>query len=836
MFAAGPMMELRALGLTPGGPRTVVDHYPATREGLRRMAEDACKYSPRAEGVYFVVNPVRDDLLTPAKDVDVLKRAWLYVDVDPIRPVGPATDAEKQSAWIVAQSLRDALSARGWPAPIVVDSGNGYHLYYRVDLPAEDGGLVARVLARLAAEFDTPDAKVDTVVANASRVAKVPGTLARKGEESPGRPYRASYVLEAYGSMEVVPEALLRDLGGEEPAPAPEPAEAAPKRPTGTRVPGAPTGPLTVEQRAALYLAKVDPAVSGEGGHKTAFRAAMVGPAFDLPQDVAARLFEELYNPRCVPPWSPREVAHKVAEAYKVEQRRGWLLEASRPTSAPSPAPAPEPTEPAPVASSPAQLAAATPPAPEPLDAVLARKMRTDMGNGERFVARHGRDVRYCKPWGDWLVWDGRRYALDETNAVHRLAKDTARRILVEAATIADDDERKRHVEHAVNTQGKSRIDAMTAMAATEPGIPILPGEMNQCGWLLNCLNGTVDLRTGELRPHDRADLLTQLCEVEFDPDAKCPQWEATLDLFFAGDKALIAYWQRICGYALVGLVRDHVMPVAYGDGSNGKSTILGTVQDVLGPSYAMKAPPAMLMAKTHDSHPTDRADLYGKRLVIAIETEAGRRLDETMVKELTGGDRIRARRMRENFWEFSPSHTIIMATNHKPVVKGTDNGVWRRLRLIPFAVKVEGETADTSMPEKLRAEFPGILAWCVRGCLAWQEVGLNEPAVVKQATAAYRSEQDVVGLFLDERAILSPGLRTRCNAFFEAYKSWAEAAGERPMTMRAFGQAMKERGIEVKTSNGKWYLGVGLKVVDSSPYGRDEEWADSEAALVAYR
>ncbi|AMV41064.1 phage/plasmid primase, P4 family [Planctomyces sp. SH-PL62] len=516
----------------------------------------------------------------------------------------------------------------------------------------------------------------------------------------------------------------------------------------------------------------------------------MIGPGFDLAPDVAFRLLMDEYNPRCVPPWTEREIRHKVDQAYKAEGRRGWLLGAGE--------------------SRPGQGAGGADGA-ESLDAVLARKMRTDMGNGERFAVRYGGDVRYCNPWGDWIVWDGKRYAVDRTGAVQRLAKETARKILVEAARL-DGDERKRHADHAIASQSKARIDAMIAMAATEPGIPILPEEMNRDGWVLNCENGTIDLRTGALRPHDRADLITQLCPVAFDPDAKCPQWEATLNLFFAGNQALIAYWQRVCGYALLGVVRDHVMPVCYGDGSNGKSTILGTLQDVLGTCYAMKAPPAMLMAKSHETHPTDRADLFGKRFVVAIETESGRRLDEVMVKELTGGDRIRARRMREDFWEFSPSHTIVMATNHKPVVKGTDNGVWRRVRLIPFSVRVDGEAADPEMPEKLRAEFPGILAWCVRGCLAWQEVGLNEPDVVTRATAEYRSEQDVMGLFLEERAVLDPSMRTRCGQVFEAYKAWAESGGERPMTMRTFGQAMRERGIETVKSSSLWYVGVGLK------------------------
>jgi putative DNA primase/helicase len=452
---------------------------------------------------------------------------------------------------------------------------------------------------------------------------------------------------------------------------------------------------------------------------------------------------------------------------------------------------------------------------PREIDARLAKEMRTDMGNGARLASRAGGRLRYCKPWEKWLVWDGRRYALDTTMAADRMAKEAARMMFAEAATIEDDGKRGQHVEHAKASQSRGRLKAMLEMAASEPGVPILVDEMDRDGWLLNVANGTIDLKTGRLKPHDQADVLTQLCPVEYDAHAKCPLWESTLELFFAGDPKLIAYWQRVCGYALTGVIRDHVMPVAYGQGSNGKSTILGTLMEMLGPDYAMKAPPDMLMAKAHDSHPTDKADLFRKRLVVAIETAEGRRLDETMVKELTGGDRVRARRMREDYWEFSPTHTLIMATNHRPTIRGTDNGIWRRLKLVPFTVKVDGGRDDKRMSEKLRAEFPGILAWCVRGCLAWQEIGLQEPESVAEATADYREEQDVIGGFLADRTLMDPSTRTRCNKVYEAYKAWAEAAGERVISLSDFGKRIGDRGIGKSKSNGWWYIGVGLKQAD---------------------
>jgi P4 family phage/plasmid primase-like protien len=435
----------------------------------------------------------------------------------------------------------------------------------------------------------------------------------------------------------------------------------------------------------------------------------------------------------------------------------------------------------------------------------------TDLGNAERLVARHGADLRFCHPWGRWLVWDGRRWALDVTGAARRRAKETVRQIFAEAAEEEHPDRREAIVKHAFASEKRDRIAALLALAESEEDVPILPDDMDRDGWAFNCRNGTLDLRTGELRPHRREDLITKICPHHYDPAADCPAWTATLKLFFAGNAGLIDYWQRVCGCAMAGVVRDHILPVAYGTGSNGKSTILGALLEVFGLDYAMKAPPDMFMAKKTDSHPTDRADLFGKRLVVAIETEAGRRLNEVMVKELTGGDRVRARRMREDFWEFSPTHTLIMGTNHKPGVRGTDNGIWRRMRLIPFAVSIGDDEADKSMPEKLRRESPGILAWCVRGCLAWQARGLDAPKEVTAATADYRKQQDLIGAFLDECTARGPNYRVKSGDLYQRYCNWAKDGNERVVSLTVFGLAIQERGFERKASNGVWYLGLGL-------------------------
>jgi putative DNA primase/helicase len=217
-------------------------------------------------------------------------------------------------------------------------------------------------------------------------------------------------------------------------------------------------------------------------------------------------------------------------------------------------------------------------------------------------------------------------------------------------------------------------------------------------------------------------------------------------------------------------------------------------------------------MTKKAEGHPTELADLFGKRLVIAIETAEGGRLDEVRIKELTGGDSVRARRMREDFWEFKPTHTLIMATNHKPVVRGTDMAIWRRLKLIPFTVTMADADADVAMPEKLKAELPGILSWCVRGCLAWQARGLDAPEEVTEATTTYRREQDVLGLFLAERTLKDTNYRVKAGELYAEYKTWAENGSERVMTNTAFALALNELGFKKVKSSGNWYIGLGLR------------------------
>lgn len=439
----------------------------------------------------------------------------------------------------------------------------------------------------------------------------------------------------------------------------------------------------------------------------------------------------------------------------------------------------------------------------------------TDYGNAERLVGHHGRDLRYVYAWDKWLVWTGRVWRVDDTGEVERRAKDTVRRIYQEAANAEDADARKALANHAKSSEAKGRIEAMISLARSEAGIAVTPEELDADPWALNVPNGTLDLRTGELRDHRREDLITKMVPVEYDPDATAPTFEAFLERILPGEE-LRGFVQRAKGYSATGDTSEQCMFINHGPGANGKSTLEEVCQAALG-DYAMRTPTEMLLTKRPGGIPNDVARLKGARFAAASETEEGRRLAESLVKDLTGQDTISARFMRGEFFDFKPTHKLWLSTNHKPEIRGTDNAIWRRIRLIPFNVTIPKQEQDRKLPERLRAELPGILAWIVRGALEWQREGLRPPDEVRRATGRYRAEMDVIAAFIDEECIVAEHATASAKALYSAYKAWCEENGERPESQRRFGGRLKERGFEsgrITTGARKgaveWY-GIGL-------------------------
>lgn len=436
----------------------------------------------------------------------------------------------------------------------------------------------------------------------------------------------------------------------------------------------------------------------------------------------------------------------------------------------------------------------------------------TDYGNSQRLVARYGHSLRYCHPWNKWLAWDGARWRLDDTGAVWRCAKNTARGIFREAAEANNQDLAKALGKHAVRSQGEARLAAMIKLAESEPSIPVLPDHLDADPWLLCVQNGVLDLRTGELMDHDRDLLLTKIAPIAYDADARCPTWERFVQQVLGSNQPLIKFVQRAIGYSLTGSTRERVLFFLYGTGSNGKSTLIETIRTLMG-DYAQRTPTETLLAKRENAIPNDVARLRGARFVSAVETEEGKRLAEALVKDLTGGDTIAARFMRGEWFDFKPSFKLWLGTNHKPVIKGTDNAIWNRIRLVPFTVTIPEDQQDKDLLNKLRAELSGILTWAVEGCLAWQGGSLGLPDEVRAATESYRAEQDVLAAFLQDSCVIDQHASVSAKALYEAYKRWCDDTGEHAASQRRVGSSLSERGL-VRVHEKAGWTWRGLRVV----------------------
>jgi putative DNA primase/helicase len=443
----------------------------------------------------------------------------------------------------------------------------------------------------------------------------------------------------------------------------------------------------------------------------------------------------------------------------------------------------------------------------------------TDYGNAQRLVRWHGENLRHCYQFGAWLAWTGTHWTPDPA-AAERFAKDTVLRIYQEVGSLADARDRGVLHRHAVVSEQAPRIAAMLSLARSEPGIPVKPDDLDRDLWLLNCANGTLDLRTGTLQPHRRDDRITRCLRVNFDQGAECPRWQAFLHRILDGNADLIGFVQRAVGYTLTGSTAERCLFILHGGGQNGKTVFLEGLRLLLG-DYVARTPTQTLLAKRGDSIPNDLARLRGVRLVTASETGDGNRLDEALVKDITGGDRVVARFMRGEWFEFTPHFKIFLSTNHKPRITGTDDAIWDRLRLVPFLIRIPEEERRPmeQMLAEFDAELAGILNWAVQGCLDWQRHGLGEPPEVRIATLDYRGEMDTLGEFLADCCLLRPDARVSSHDLYEEYKRWATDAGERVWSHKRFAQGLEQRGSQQgfrkqHTREGRVWHGIGLACV----------------------
>jgi len=442
----------------------------------------------------------------------------------------------------------------------------------------------------------------------------------------------------------------------------------------------------------------------------------------------------------------------------------------------------------------------------------------TDLGNARRFVAQHQDDVRSVSlARRPWLIWDGPRWTTDDTGEVERRAKATIRSLYVEAAHAPDAEVRDAILKHAAKSERASAVRALLELSATEPEIALTADTLDSDPWLFNVENGTIDLRTGELRPHRRKDLITKLVPVEYRPNAKALRWRSFLKEIMDGDAELIDYVQRAIGYTMTGDTREECLFFCYGHGGNGKTKFFEVIRAVMG-DYAQQADFNTFLSRRGEGPRNDLARMRGARLVTASEGDMEKGFDTTVLKQLTGGDTVTARRLYEEAFEFRPQHKLWLAANHKPIVKEQTEGFWRRMKLVPFNVIIPKEQRDRELEQKLMVELPGILNWAIEGCMRWQQSGLPEPKAIRRATESYRDENDILGEFLDHHCVIGNGAWTATTALYQKFSDWWLATrGPRstPISMGWFGRLLSERPQlkQVKRNAIRGWKGIAIRM-----------------------
>ena len=438
-------------------------------------------------------------------------------------------------------------------------------------------------------------------------------------------------------------------------------------------------------------------------------------------------------------------------------------------------------------------------------------EVRRQEGHGEQpdftedalaleFTRRHGQGWRYVAGWGQWLVWIGTQWQRESTLKIYDLARAVCR----EAAANCD------NLKLRAKLASASTIAAVERLARADRHHAATTDIWDRDPWVLNTPGGLVDLREGILVPHRSADFNTKIARAT--PRGECPTWQDFLATVTRDDVELQLYLRRVLGYCLSGITSEHALFFLYGTGANGKSVFVNTIAAILG-DYATVAPMDMFMAAAGERHPTDMAGLRGARLVTATETEQGRRWAESKLKALTGGDKITARFMRQDFFEFMPQFKLVVAGNHKPAIRNVDEAMRRRLHLIPFTVTIPPDRRDQKLSEKLLAERDGIMAWALDGCRDWQASGLNPPAVVAAATDEYFAGEDALGRWLEDGCDRAPNLSEASSLLFAAWKIWAEANGEFVGSIKRFSENLSARGFEpYRDRKARGFRGLGLR------------------------
>lgn len=729
-----------------------------------------------------------------ASNVAFLRALWLDIDAGEGKPY-----ADREEA---LTALRGFSETATLPAPWVVSSGNGLHAYWSLtrDLTLDEWRRYAQGLKALCARHGLH--ADETVTTDPVRILRTPGSHHRKDPSNvrevsvlssgePVEPDRLAFLLDAG------PVASARAMNGK--------TLSLGERMAGGLAGDFPSWSATAEADLDNLLARID-GESRENWHDTlkvltswSVAEPSIEAALRSKFDAWSQKWPDKFDPEDQETqWRDglRRARERLAKGEAMLGYGSLVMLAGGRGKCPSPV---------------ADITPSVQPAP---DVDPTRFLPTDAGNALFFVELFKENIRWVEKWKVWFVWDGKRWMEASDAAMLPLARAATERMFDRASELPDEN-RTALRKHALATQREPRLRAMLDLAKGEPAIRAEPDRFDRDPWLLGCPSGVLDLRKGAMREPRRGDFLTKSIAVDYDPRAECPNWDALVVRITQGDSDTIDYLQRFAGYVLTGSVAEEKLFALFGSGSNVKTTFTMTLFELMG-DYAVKARKDLLLSSQGEKGAAspDVAALQGKRLVIVSETDDGCTLAEAQIKEITSNEVIAARRLHRDPFTFTPSHKIILSTNNRPFVKGTDDGIWRRLDLIEFGAKIGEGEKDVSFREvKLRPELPGILRWAVEGCRKYQRNGLKPSAAVKHANSQYRSEMDFVAEWLFERCEPRPGAFTPRTVAYADYEVWARMEKFPVLGPRRFGEELNAHGYASDKSNGvRVFRGLKLK------------------------
>lgn len=826
LFESGQVVELRVP--QTGKYKTISGYF----NDHRKLAQELETLSGNVGAVYYTLNPVSSALLARANNRaekyaktttndapdNIIKRRWLLVDCDPVRPTDiSSTDEEKKAARLIVSEIRDHLSEIGWPEPVIADSGNGYHLLYRIDLPndIESRALVESVLRALAARFDNRTVKIDQKVFNASRITKAYGTMACKGDSIPERPHRLSKMFAAPERVEIVSRPLLEALAAE----APKPEKKKPYGGSSCKVHGGWT-PELVED--VLDKADLNRSESLDYNGETKWQHDCLHNPDHRKPDAFTILDEDGFiHHHC----SHNSCSDLKDEDWRRlwEERTGefypWPGKRQRRLGVNSADTLPKTPYISPIEDFPQSVS--TP------DTTSDPTRYSDAGNAMRLSKLCGENIIYCRQSDEYYVWNGTRWMRDLNNVqLLKMAKFVTEEMFREAESL-DDDAAKALRKHALNSQSVARLTGMVNLAKIHVR-NVNRGDFDRDPWVLNCLNGTIELKTGKFREHLRNDLISKIAPVKYDPTADCPLWKKCLGDWMLGAQEKVSYLQRQGGYTITGCTNEEVMPILWGSGRNGKSKFYVTIYNVLGEGEYAKAAnfDSFVIKKGDEGMPNDIAGWCGMRLIVAAEGEHSKRLAEAKLKLCIGRDPVTGEFKYQEEFNYLPTYKVWLVTNPKPRIVGTTEAIWDKIHFVAWKRYFSPDERDTELQEKLNAEASGILNWMIEGCLEWQKKGLALPDSMKKDTEQYRREQDVVGRFIDEECVVGVEFTSPKKPTYLCFKEWADQAGEHyTMTQVEFNDKMLCKFDEGRSNAGRYWKGFRLK----------QQQSDHESSFAAH-